>query len=366
MLLVGASMSARWDGWARQQQGLRPLEKTCLCQLATFSDWRGVSVISAQDMADILGCTWRTVMRIYGSLKAKGLIRIEPRRTKNGQRAASKVRLIWKQPTSNDNQKASDILKTDKAAAQPQEITSDVHSFPGLLARISIEGWEGEASEELGTLLAEEVPIRFSKIYKQQKTFGDIDDVFEVVDIAWQHVRLEFSVLLSADNPWGLLQHMVQKNFARSGQSKHQSREVFGFIQSLSDLDENEKAVSAVSNSTREWDKETSGLVGIDDFWPELMEFVQDLIEFGIFRPVAFSGTCRVLEIACQTKTNRHYFIVRDSRLLSHGIGKDAARAWMTVLTGDRNGKSIVDLRNTSARKAAAEHVANLSKQHVW
>ncbi len=190
------------------------------------------------------------------------------------------------------------------------------------------EGWSGPASELLGRVAAFEARARLGWVARRRRSMGFDEAIEDLASRVWEAVREHADEIVEADSPWGLVTTIVVKRVARDDQTAVA-----------------ETAVDEVPERPAPLDYDHGvGVVLLEELltssWggPHQV-LVHKLVDYGLFKGLAWRGTRRLLEIAAGCSAAERITRARaDADLASMGISPAAAGAWMSLIVGTRRG----------------------------
>lgn len=338
--VVTAAMGARVLGQRHQLKGA--IDLLVLALLATHADPVGDVSITWDELADLAHVSRTTVFRVLTRLEEGGFIRRSEWRT--SKKGASAYRLSselasssegdvnhwgFKMKLSNRNPSPARVNRvTTRSGGRVVEDALSPEGGRQLVRAAMDEGWSGPASELLGRVAAFEARARLGWVARRRRAMGFDEAIEDLASRVWEAVREHADEIVEADSPWGLVTTIVVKRVARDDQT------------ALA-----ETAVDEVPERPAPLDYDHGvGVVLLE----ELLTFswggphqvlVHKLVDYGLFKGLAWRGTRRLLEIAAGCSAAERITRARaDADLASMGISPAAAGAWMSLIVGTRRG----------------------------
>lgn len=351
-----------WVAWARTTP-VKGTSRLILFEVARLADTRGVAVVTLKYLMDAVERSRTCVKYALSDLEKGGFIVREKMRDPQTQRWTSTRIQLLRSPVPISASTAT----TDKRSANTFPAGSglravrpvDSEGLRELLQQITVQGWGGQAAEDLGSVLASEGPGRFARTIRRRAIFNDATDVWDTLSVAWKVAQDNLHYLVKARDPWALWVTAVSKECSREDASRALEKE-----HGVTSID---AAVLSEMRIDPLVQADTNVVMGIDDFGDKLKCLVRALSDEGIAEPRAWAIVARILEDIPAGETRRHWLAGRDARLHDLGVNEEAARKIMTAVAGSRRGTqgTIVDADETGIYDLAREIVKLMNAQHL-
>lgn len=355
-------MSSWWAAWVRELPGIQPNEKLVLSLIAGLVDTRGVAIVSNRYLIDKTLLKEREIKEIISLLRCKGLLQtslfVPIRPAGVATRAYQRVQLIHfplaRSPNSLGSASSESRHLSKSINPTPSTDIPTADALRSLLRSALDSDWQGTSGWIIAQLLAEEGPQRFAAIIRRRKERKSTADPWDTISLAWEIVRTKTNYLVEAENPWGLLSTLLRQQCSKVDLGIREVRVESPILSRATHK-------MLVAASPKESQPTT---LGIDDFTDTVIEVIEQLTEEGVGPEIAWAGTARIIEIAVEGKSRRHWLAARDPRLQSLGVDQKAARAWMTLMVGSRRGKAGAITRGQGKpRPGQAQLVAQLCNE---
>ena len=199
-----------------------------------------------------------------------------------------------------------------------------------LLDEAARSDWSGPAARSLGRAARLEAQTRLARVARNRRHFSFVEAMDDLTSRVWEVLRTETDKVQAADNPWGMVAVIVERQVNRADGN------LLGSEVAWEDMDED----AVVLSHDHERGMSTVSLDDVlEDFDSAHQRLIHRLIEVGVSQGLAWSGTRRMLEIATDTAVNDRITRARaDGQLALLGISEKAAGAWMGLIVGTRRG----------------------------
>lgn len=200
----------------------------------------------------------------------------------------------------------------------------------GLLVEAVESDWSGPAARSLGRAARLEAQTRLARVARSRRHFSFAEAMDDLTSRVWEVLRTETDKVQAADNPWGMVAVIVERQVSRA------DGHLLGSEVAWEGMDED----AVVLSHDHERGMSTVSLDDVlEDFESVHQMLIHRLIEVGVPQGLAWSGTRRMLEIATDTAVNDRITRARaDGQLALLGVSEKAAGAWMGLIVGTRRG----------------------------
>ena len=379
-------MEMSWISWARGLRELTPTEKLLAYELAIWVDARGVAMASVPFLVKATGRSARSIHGAIASLRERELLQLGRPAPRRERFAYRRFQLAPHRGRRHAESQSKDRRK-DRRAERPRHDAPGVergggcprHGVPRpalgqpvyplngtlpdneqlrtLIRDAHRDAWSGAAADLLAAVVQASASSKFRRLIAARQLRGQASEPWETLSVAWQTLVDSAGAISRATEPWALWVHLAAQR----------ARQEDGTWSDLGELPSGLTADTARlpwAASTQPRAKLTRAesahadivapTFGIDDFTPNLVSIVHTMIDGGVADTLAWSGTCRVLELAHAGPERRHWAVTRDAKLAAMGVTPAAARTWMTALVGSRRISSGLLVTDDPARHGAA------------
>ena len=317
-----------------------------LAVIGLYADERGDVMFTWKELSEKTRVPRSTLAKSLSRLEAAGLL--ERRHWRAGGTGATRYTIVSSfqraaltPPQSNkseayhgspdlgisERESRSSVLRPMATEVDDPLTAEGLH---GLLVEAVESDWSGPAARSLGRAARLEAQTRLARVARSRRHFPFAEAMDDLTSRVWEVLRTETDTVQAADNPWGMVAVIVERQVSRA------DGRLLGSEVAWEGMDED----AVVLSHDHERGMSTVSLDDVlEDFESVHQMLIHRLIEVGVPQGLAWSGTRRMLEIATETAVNDRITRARaDGQLALLGVSEKAAGAWMGLIVGTRRG----------------------------